>query len=81
MCMVIIIFVYTLKDFIMHKRTNIELDQDLVNKAMELTHQSTIKDVVHYSLREVIRMNKRKEMLKLQGKVKWDGNLDEMRSV
>ena len=65
----------------MHKRTNIELDQDLVKKAMELTHKSTIKDVVHYSLQEVIKMNKRKEMLKLKGKVKWEGNLDDMRSI
>ena len=44
----------------MYKRTNIELDIDLVKKAMEFTNQSTIKDVVHYSLKEVIKMNKPK---------------------
>lgn len=65
----------------MHKRTNIELDVDLVKKAMELTHISTIKDVVHHSLNEVIKMNKRKAMLKLKGKVNWEGNLDDMRSI
>jgi Arc/MetJ family transcription regulator len=65
----------------MHKRTNIELDVDLVNKAMELTHIKTIKDVVHYSLREVIRLNKRKELLKFKGKVKWEGDLNEMRAI
>ncbi|MBN1118371.1 MAG: type II toxin-antitoxin system VapB family antitoxin [Bacteroidales bacterium] len=65
----------------MHKRTNIELDVDLVNKAMELTHITTIKDVVHHSLRELIRLNKRKELLKFKGKVKWEGNLDEMRAL
>ncbi len=65
----------------MHKRTNIELDVDLVNKAMELTHLNTIKDVVHHSLKEVIRMSKRKELLKFKGKVNWDGDLNEMRSI
>jgi len=65
----------------MHKRTNIELDVDLVKKAMELTHLHTIKDVVHHSLTEVIRMNKRKNILKFKGKVNWNGNLDEMRSI
>ena len=65
----------------MHKRTNIELDVDLVNKAMQITHLTTIKDVVHYSLSEVIRLNKRKELLKLRGKVDWEGDLNEMRAI
>ena len=65
----------------MHKRTNIELDTDLVNKAMKLTHLKTIKDVVHYSLQEVIRMNQRKRLLNFKGKINWEGNLDEMRSI
>lgn len=65
----------------MHKRTNIELDVDLVKEAMQLTHLTTIKDVVHYSLKEVIRLNKRKELLKFRGKVKWEGDLNEMRGI
>ena len=65
----------------MHKRTNIELDVDLINEAMELTKMKTIKEVVHHSLREMIRLEKRKRMLGLKGKVNWDGNLDEMRSI
>jgi len=65
----------------MHKRTNIELDIELVKKAMEVTNKTTIKDVVHHSLHEIIKMNKRKELLKLKGKVKWEGDLNEMRSI
>lgn len=65
----------------MHKRTNIELDVDLLKLAMELTHLNTIKDVVHYSLKEVVKMSKRKELLKFKGKVDWEGDLDEMRAV
>jgi Arc/MetJ family transcription regulator len=64
----------------MYKRTNIELDVDLVKKAMEVSHIDTIKEVVNYSLKELIKLNKRKELLKLKGMVLWEGNLNEMRS-
>lgn len=63
----------------MYKRTNIELDIDLVKKAMEVSHMNTIKEVVHYSLRELINLNKRRELLKLKGMVHWEGDLNEMR--
>ncbi len=64
----------------MYKRTNIELDVDLVTRAMEVSQISTIREVVHHSLRELIKSDKRKDILKLKGKIKWEGNLNEMRS-
>ncbi|ELR69495.1 hypothetical protein C900_05027 [Fulvivirga imtechensis AK7] len=48
---------------------------------MELTNLSTIKDVVNFSLKELIRTSKRKKLLKFKGKVDWEGDLDEMRSI
>jgi len=65
----------------MHKRTNIEIDVDLIKEAMQLTELKTIKDVVHHSLRELIKLEKRKQILKLKGKVKWEGDLNDMRSI
>ena len=65
----------------MHKRTNIELDIDLITNAMKLTNLKTIKDVVHHSLEEFIRMNQRKKILKFKGRVNWEGDLDQMRSI
>jgi len=65
----------------MHKRTNIEIDIDLVKEAMQLTELKTIKDVVHHSLRELIKLEKRKKLLKLKGKVNWEGDLNDMRSI
>lgn len=64
----------------MQKRTNIELDIALVKKAMEVSHITTIREVVHHSLRELIKLNKRKDILNLKGRVKWEGDLNEMRS-
>lgn len=57
------------------------MDVNLISEAMELTEIKTIKEVVHHSLRELIRMEKRKKLLGLKGKVGWKGNLDEMRSI
>ena len=60
-------------------RTNIELDEKLVNEAMRLTHKRTKKEIVNYALEELVRKLKRKKLLGLKGKVEWVGDLDEMR--
>ncbi|MFH1537466.1 MAG: type II toxin-antitoxin system VapB family antitoxin [bacterium] len=60
-------------------RTNIELDEKIVDEAMRLTRKKTKKEVVNYALRELVSRIKRKKLLKLEGKVEWTGDLDEMR--
>ena len=60
-------------------RTNIELDEKLVDEAMRLTHKKTKKELVNYALEELISRLKRKKLLELEGKVEWTGNLSEMR--
>ncbi|MDP6558839.1 MAG: type II toxin-antitoxin system VapB family antitoxin [Candidatus Binatia bacterium] len=60
-------------------RTNIELDEKLVKEGMRLFHKKTKKELVDFALREVIRHEKAKAILSLEGKVKWEGNLREMR--
>jgi Arc/MetJ family transcription regulator len=60
-------------------RTNIELDEKLVNEAMKLTHIKTKKDLVNYAIEELVHKIKRKKILDLEGKVEWTGDLSEMR--
>jgi len=60
-------------------RTNIELDDKLVEEAMKLARKKTKKEVVNYALEELVKKLKRKKLLELEGKVEWTGNLDEMR--
>ena len=60
-------------------RTNIELDDKLVEEAMKLTHKKTKKEVVNYALDELVKKLKRKKLLELEGQVEWTRNLDEMR--
>ncbi len=60
-------------------RTNIEIDDKLMEQAMKATKLKSKKELVNYALEELIRLNRRKKMLSLFGKVKWEGNLEEMR--
>ncbi|WP_297212675.1 MULTISPECIES: type II toxin-antitoxin system VapB family antitoxin [Thermodesulfovibrio] len=60
-------------------RTNIELDEQILKEAMELTKMKTKKDVVNFAISELVKKLKRKKILELEGKVQWEGNLEEMR--
>ena len=60
-------------------RTNIVIDDALIKKVMDYTGLRTKKEVVHFALEEIIRRTERKKILRLQGKVQWEANLDELR--
>ncbi len=60
-------------------RTNIELDERLVKEGMRLFKKKTKKELIDFALREIVRREKAKGILALEGKVKWQGNLGEMR--
>ena len=62
-------------------RTNIELDDVLVKKAMKITHISTKKALINKALEELIKSNNRKEMLKYIDSNVWEGSLKEMRTM
>ena len=60
-------------------RTNIELEDKLVREGMKIFKCKTKKELVHLALQELLKKEKRKEILQLRGKVKWEGNLDVLR--
>ena len=60
-------------------RTNIVLDDDLVDRAKSLTGIKTIRELVHHALRELVRHKRQRDLLRLRGNVDWEGDLDEMR--
>ncbi|HMI60005.1 MAG TPA: type II toxin-antitoxin system VapB family antitoxin [Puia sp.] len=62
-------------------RTNIELDDALVEQALKLSNIKTKKDVIHDALKNYVASMKKKQLLALKGNVKWDGNLKDMRSI
>jgi len=60
-------------------RTNIVIDDKLMSEALKVTGLSTKKEAVELGLKLLIRQNKQQAIRKLRGKLKWEGDLDEMR--
>lgn len=56
-------------------RTNIVLDEKLVNAALKVTKIKTKKALIDYALRELLRHAEQSKLLKLRGKIHWEGNL------
>lgn len=61
-------------------RTNIEIDDELVQRAMQVYRLRSKREAVDFALRELVgEPMTREEMLAMEG-MGWDGDLDEMRS-
>lgn len=60
-------------------RTNIDIDDELMKEAQELSGLKTKRAVMDAALRMFVRVQHQKDVLKLAGKVHWDGDLDAMR--
>ena len=62
-------------------RTNIDIDDKLLEDVMERSKAKTKKEAVEMALITYRRILAQRDLLELKGKVKWEGNLDEMRSI
>ena len=60
-------------------RTNIVLDEDLINRARQLTGIKTKKQVIQEALQLLIRLREQEQVRSLRGKLHWEGNLEEAR--
>ncbi len=60
-------------------RTNIDIDEELIQEAMRLTGITTKKAAVESALQQMVSLKKQERIRELRGKFKWEGNLDEMR--
>lgn len=61
------------------KRTNVVLDDDLVEDCIKATGIKTRKALIDHALRELLRRENQTKILDLKGNIDWEGNLDEWR--
>lgn len=61
-------------------RTNIVIDDRLMEEALKISELKTKKDAVEEGLKLLIQRKKQESIRKLKGKLKWQGDLDDMRS-
>ncbi len=60
-------------------RTNIEIDDALLDEAMAATGLSTKKATVEEALRQVVASRRRRQALQSSAGIGWEGDLDAMR--
>ena len=60
-------------------RTNIVIDDQLMKEALELSGLKTKREVVDMALRRYVKLKKQEEIRNWRGKLKWTGNLEDMR--
>lgn len=57
-------------------RTNIELDEDLVNEALKLTDAKSKRELIHLALTELVNNKRRKNLMDLFGKIEFRDKFD-----
>ncbi len=60
-------------------RTNVVIDDRLMERAKRLGGFSTKKSAIEAGLRLLVQMAGQKKLRSLKGKIEWEGDLEEMR--
>ena len=61
-------------------RTNIVIDDALMNEALKVSGAKTKREAVELALKVMIRLKRQAEIKAYRGKLHWDGDLDGSRS-
>jgi len=61
-------------------RTNIVIDDDLMEEALKVSRLKTKKDAVEQGLRLLVQRKKQENIRDLRGKISWEGDLESMRT-
>jgi Arc/MetJ family transcription regulator len=61
-------------------RTNIVIDDKLMNLALETTGLRTKKEVVEEGLKALIQIKNQSKLKSLRGQLKWEGDINKMRA-
>ena len=60
-------------------RTNIVIDDDLMRDALRATGAKTKREAVELGLRTLLKLKKQQQIKKLRGRIRWQGDLEQMR--
>ena len=71
------VLLYTLE---LRLRTNIVIDDDLMNQVLKLTGLRTKRAAVEMGLKALLKLKKQEGIRYFRGKLDWEGNLDDIRT-
>lgn len=61
-------------------RTNIEIDDKLMQAALKATGAKTKREAVELGLKTLVQLSAQEKARELKGKITWEGDLNAMRS-
>lgn len=61
-------------------KTTIEIDSEIIKNAIVISGLKTKKAVVNLALKEFLEKQAKLQILKLQGELVWEGDLDKWRN-
>ena len=61
-------------------RTNIVIDDELMDEALKVSQFKTKKDAVEEGLRLLVQRKKQENVKNLRGKLRWSGDLEQLRT-
>lgn len=61
-------------------RTNIVIDDELMEDTLRVTGLKTKREAVELGLRTLLRLRRQEEIRGFRGKLAWEGDLDTMRT-
>ena len=61
-------------------RTNIVIDDELMIDVLQVTGLKTKREAVELGLKTLIRLKNQEEIKQFKGKLKWDDDLERMRT-
>ena len=61
-------------------RTNIVIDDDLMDEALKVSGLKTKKDAVEEGLKLLVQRKKQENIKDMRGKLHWKGDLEDMRT-
>ena len=61
-------------------RTNIVIDDDLMTEALDVSGNRTKRETVEEALKLLITLKNQAKIRALRGKLRWEGDLESMRS-
>jgi len=62
-------------------RTNVIINDNLIDEALRLTGSRTKREVVDLALRKLVQLERQRQVIALEGAIEWEGDLDEMRKA
>jgi Arc/MetJ family transcription regulator len=68
-----------INESIHNMRTNIVIDDELMNSTLRATGLKTKREVVELGLRTLLRLRQQEKIKRFRGKLNWQGDLDLMR--